>query len=104
MLSAIGLYSVTPGTDQYVIGSPLFRKATITMEDGSKFVIEAEGNSADNVYIQSGTLNGRPLDKNYITYGDIARGGTLKFVMGAKPNRTRNTGKDAAPYSLSAPL
>lgn len=104
VLSALGLYAVTPGTDQYVIGSPLFRKATITMEDGSKFVIEAEGNSADNVYIQSGTLNGRPLDKNYITYGDIARGGTLKFVMGAKPNRTRNTGKDAAPYSLSAPL
>ena len=104
VLSALGLYAVTPGTDQYVIGSPLFRKATITMEDGSKFVIEAEGNSADNVYIQSGTLNGRPLDKNYITYGDIARGGTLKFVMGAQPNRTRNTGKDAAPYSLSAPL
>ena len=67
------------------------------------FTIEADGNSADNVYIQSGTLNGRTLDKNYITYDDIARGGTLHFVMGSQPNKSRNTGKDAAPYSLSAP-
>ncbi len=101
---AHGLYAVTPGTNQYVIGSPLFRKATITMEDGKKFVIEADGNSADNVYIQSGTLNGRQLDKNFITYDDIARGGSLKFVMGAQPNKSRNTTKAASPYSLSAPV
>ena len=97
-------YAGQPWKTQYWVRQIMRRLYNITMEDGSKFVIEAEGNSADNVYIQSGTLNGRPLDKNYITYGDIAHGGTLKFVMGAKPNRTRNTGKDAAPYSLSAPL
>lgn len=101
VLSALGIYAVTPGSDQYVIGSPVFRKATITMENGNKFVIEADNNSPENVYIQSGTLNGSNLEKNFITYDDIARGGHLHFVMGATPNKQRNISKSAAPYSLS---
>ena len=103
VLSALGLYAVTPGTDQYVIGSPLFRKATITLEDGKQFIIEARNNSPENVYIQSAELNGQPLLKNYITYGDIVRGGHLIFQMGPQPNRQRNTSKKAAPYSMSTP-
>ena len=103
ILSSLGIYSVCPGTDQYVLGSPVFRKATITMEDGRKFVIEADGNSQQNVYIQSATLNGKPLDKNYITYKDIADGGVMRLVMGPAPNKERGTGKDAAPFSLSRP-
>ena len=98
ILSSLGIYSVCPGTDQYVLGSPVFRKATITMEDGRKFVIEADGNSQQNVYIQSATLNGKPLDKNYITYKDIADGGVMRLVMGPEPNKERGTGKDAAPF------
>ena len=101
VLSALGLYAVTPGTDQYVIGSPLFRKATITLEDGKQFVIEARDNSPENVYIQSGELNGQPLLRNYITYSDIVCGGHLIFQMGSQPNRQRCTGKDAAPFSMS---
>lgn len=101
ILSALGIYAVCPGTDEYVIGSPLFRKATITMEDGKQFVIEAENNRRENCYIQSGTLNGRPLDKNYIHYSDIADGGVLRFKMGSQPNKTRNITKYAAPFSLS---
>ena len=104
VLSALGLYAVTPGTDQYVIGSPLFRKATITLEDGKQFVIEARDNSLENIYIQSAELNGQPLLKNYITYGDIVRGGHLTFQMGPQPNKQRCTGKDAAPFSMSKPL
>ena len=103
VLSALGLYAVTPGTDQYVIGSPLFRRATITLEDGKQFVIEARDNSPENVYIQSAELNGEPLLRNYITYGDIVRGGRLTFQMGSKPNMSRNTSKSAAPFSMSAP-
>ena len=57
----------------------------------------------NNVYIQSATLNGQPLTKNYITYEDIMRGGTLTFQMGPTPNRQRNTAKSSAPFSLSAP-
>jgi putative alpha-1,2-mannosidase len=104
VLSALGLYAVTPGTNQYVIGSPVFRRATVTLENGRRFVIEADGNSPSNVYIQSATLNGRSLDKNYITYDDIAAGGTLHFQMGPEPNKTRCTSKSAVPFSLSAPL
>ncbi len=104
VLSALGFYAVTPGTTEYVIGSPLFKKATITMENGNKFVIEAENNSKDNVYIQNGTLNGTSLDKNYITYDDIAKGGTMKFTMGAEPNKQRNITKKSAPYSVSTAM
>ncbi|MDR0824008.1 MAG: GH92 family glycosyl hydrolase [Prevotella sp.] len=101
VLSALGIYSVCPGTDEYVLGSPLFKKATITMEDGKKFVIEAANNSKENVYVQSVTLNGSPLNKNYITFRDIANGGTIKYEMGSQPNKNRGTTKDAAPFSLS---
>ena len=78
-LSSLGIYAVCPGTDEYVIGSPLFKKATITLENGNKFVIEAPENSKENLYIQSATLNGRLLDKNFIRYNDISDGGVLKL-------------------------
>ena len=79
VLSALGIYSVCPGTDEYVLGSPKFRKATITMEDGKKFVIEAKGNSKDNVYIQNATLNGKRHTRNYIHYSDIVNGACWSF-------------------------
>lgn len=103
VLSALGLYSVCPGTDQYVLGSPLFNKHTITLENGNEFVIIAEGNSPENIYIQSATLNGRELTTNYITYTDIVDGGVLHLVMGSTPNKERGTKKFAAPFSLSDP-
>lgn len=101
VLSALGIYSVCPGTDEYVLGSPLFKKATITMEDGKKFVIEANNNSNDNIYVQSVKLNGNSLNKNYITYKAIVNGGTIEYTMGSQPNKGRGITKDAAPFSLS---
>lgn len=101
VLSALGFYAVTPGTDQYVIGSPLFPKATITLEDGKRFVVEAKNASVDNRYIASGKLNGKVLKKNFITYSDIVDGGKLSFEMSDKPNTKRNTRKSSAPYSYS---
>ncbi len=77
VLSALGFYSVCPGTDQYVLGSLVFRKTTIRLENGKKFIIEAKGNSAENVYTHQATLNGRPYSKTFITYQDIAAGGTF---------------------------
>src|SRR5690606_22904905 len=81
VLSALGIYSVCPGTDQYVIGSPLFKKATITLENGKQFVIKAEGNSDKNVYIKTATLNGKPFSRNWITYNEIINGGEQEFEM-----------------------
>ena len=103
VLSALGLYAVTPGTDQYVLGSPIFQKATITMEDGKQFVIEAKDNSKDNVYVSDRSLNGQPLTRNYITYSELTSGGTLQLQMSATPNKHLGTAKSAAPYSLTAP-
>ena len=101
VLSALGLYAVTPGTDQYVLGSPVFRRATITMEDGKQFVVEAEGNSPENIYVDSRQLNGQPLSRNYITYGELTSGGTLRLQMSAQPNKRLGTAPTDAPYSLT---
>ena len=102
VLSALGIYSVCPGTDQYVLGSPVFRKATIRLENGNEFVIEASRNSPRNVYIRSATLNGEPYTLNWITYGDIAEGGVLHLEMSDQPNTERGTGDGDLPYSLSS--
>ena len=101
VLSAAGIYSVCPGTDEYVIGSPAFKKMTITLEDGKKFVIEANNNSKQNVYIQSATLNGKPYTHNFIKHSDIMAGGILHFEMGDKPNMSRGLAVEDKPFSLS---
>ncbi|WP_156307405.1 GH92 family glycosyl hydrolase [Sphingobacterium endophyticum] len=101
VLSALGIYSVCPGTDEYVIGSPVFQKATITLENGKKFIINAPNNSSENVYIKTASLNGQPFNKNYITYEDILKGGVLEFEMSNVPNKSRGTELSARPFSLS---
>lgn len=101
VLSALGFYSVCPGTDEYVMGSPVFQKTTITLEDGKKFVVEAKGNNKQNVYIQSAALNGKPYTHNFLTYGDIAQGGSLTFTMGDKPAVHRGTADEDRPFSLT---
>ncbi|RYY55107.1 MAG: glycoside hydrolase family 92 protein [Chitinophagaceae bacterium] len=101
VLSAMGIYSVTPGTDEYVLGSPVFSKVTIEMENGKKFVIEANGNSKKNVYIRSASLNGQQYDHNWIRYSDISDGGILKLEMSAEPNRERGLRNEDKPFSLS---
>lgn len=103
VLSALGFYSVTPGTDQYVLGSPVFKKATINLENGKQFVIEAENNNKENVYVQAASLNGTKHSENYITHQDILDGGVLKFEMGASPNKKRGTKEENKPFSLSEP-
>lgn len=101
VLSALGFYSVTPGTDQYVLGSPMFKKITLNLENGKKFIIDAASNSKENVYIKSATLNGQVFTHHYITHGDLIKGGILKLEMASAPALTR--GLDAAdkPFSLS---
>lgn len=101
VLSALGFYSVCPGTDQYVIGSPVFKKATITLEDGKKFSITADGNAPANVYIQSARLNGEQYDHHFIRHADIVNGGTLQFGMGPQPAMSRGLREEDKPFSLS---
>lgn len=101
VLSALGFYSVCPGTDQYVLGSPMFKKITITLEDGKKFIIKADKNSDTNVYIQRAKLNNRTYTKNYITYSDIVKGGILHLTMGPRPNYNRGIKDADLPFSVS---
>ena len=101
VISALGLYSVCPGTDEYVIGSPVFKKATITQENGKKFRITAANNNKQNVYIQSATLNGKPYTKNFIRYADIANGGELALQMGDQPALNKGTAEADKPFSVS---
>jgi predicted alpha-1,2-mannosidase len=102
VLSALGFYSVTPGTGQYVLGSPMFNKITISLENGRKFIIDAAANSRKNVYIKSATLNGKPYTHNYITHADLLNGGTLKLEMSGLPEQTRGIAAADQPYSLTA--
>lgn len=101
VFSAMGFYPVCPGTDQYVLGAPLFPKMTLTLQNGKKFVIEAPGNSATNIYTQSILLNGKTHTKNWIGHEEIQKGGVMRLNMGSEPERIRGTKEDAFPYSYS---
>ncbi|MBF99883.1 MAG: hypothetical protein CMI36_12890 [Owenweeksia sp.] len=100
VFSALGFYPVTPGTEQYVIGSPLFKKAKLYLENGNTFTIEAPKNAADHFYIQAARLNGKPYTHAYLDYKAIRNGGTLTFEMSAEPNKEWAGKPEDLPYSL----
>lgn len=101
VFSAMGFYPVTPGTPQYVFGSPLFAEVTLQLENGNTFRIEALDNGPENVYIQKIALNGQPLEQTWVDHEAIQNGGRLTFTMGDTPNTSWATGADARPYSMS---
>jgi predicted alpha-1,2-mannosidase len=102
VLSALGFYPVCPGSPVYEIGSPLFAKAVVRMANGKEFTIAANHVSAQNKYIQSAQLNGKPLDKPWFSHAEIAGGGTLILEMGDKPNRNWGSTPEDAPPSMTA--
>ena len=102
VISAMGLYSVCPGTDEYVIGSPLFPKMTIHLENGKTLLIEAVNNNDKNMYIQSASLNGNPFTRNYLHFDELMNGGVLRFQMGDQPALNRGITKEDRPFSVSA--
>ena len=89
VLSSLGFYSVTPGVDYYSIGTPLFKKSSINLENGNTFEIKANNVSDKNFYIQSATLNGEEYNKSYITHSEITNGGKIIFEMGNIPSDFR---------------
>jgi predicted alpha-1,2-mannosidase len=101
VMSALGFYPVDPARPEYTIGSPIFDEAAIHMGNGKSFVIVANNNSEKNIYIQSATLNGRPLNKPWFNHADIANGGRLVFNMGPIPNRAWGSAPDAARPSMT---
>ncbi|MCE9002411.1 GH92 family glycosyl hydrolase [Bacteroides fragilis] len=101
VFSALGFYPVCPGTDEYVIGAPLFKKATLHFENGNNLVIDAQNNSKENLYIESLRVNGQESPRNYLKHADLLQGGTIEFKMGSHPNLNRGINDDDAPYSFS---
>ena len=101
VLSAMGFYTVCPGRPVYDLGSPIFDETRITLGNGKVFTIAAKNVSAQNKYIQSAALNGKPLNRPWFTHSDIANGGALVLQMGPRPNTAWGSSPDAAPPSMS---
>lgn len=101
VFSALGFYPVTPGVDQYVLGSPLFKKATLSLENGNQFTISAENNSKSNYYIQSTSLNGKAYQNTYLQFDEIQKGGTFDFNLSKQANKEWGSKAESVPYSLS---
>ena len=101
VFSALGFYPVAPGTTQYVLGAPLFKKATLHFENGKNLVINAPANSDKNIYIESMSFNGVNYTKNYLDHNELLKGGVLDIKMGDKPNLNRGVNPEDLPYSFS---
>jgi predicted alpha-1,2-mannosidase len=99
VFSALGFYPVTPGTSEYVIGSPLFDRASIALPDGKKFVVTAKQNGPQRPYIRGAKLNGTPFNKTYLDHRQITDGGELTFEMTSAPDYKWATAPDSRPGS-----
>lgn len=101
VFSALGFYPVCPGSNEYALGSPLFRKAILNLENGNKVKIMAPGNDGDHRYVKKMRTDGKEYNLNYITHNQLIKGGELEFEMSDQPQVKRGTGKLSAPYSFS---
>ncbi|SHK54300.1 GH92 family glycosyl hydrolase [Epilithonimonas mollis] len=101
VFSALGFYPVTPATDQYVLGTPLFKEATIHLENGKKIQIKAQKNSLKNIYVTALNVNLQPYSKNWLSHKELIKGSILEFNMNDKPNKERGSDEKDFPYSMS---
>ncbi|SHE72396.1 GH92 family glycosyl hydrolase [Dysgonomonas macrotermitis] len=101
IFSALGFYPVCPGTDQYIVGSPLFRKATLSLSNGNKIEISADNNNKNSRYIKSMNVNGNIYTKNYLSHDILINGATINFQMTETPNKERGTSETDLPYSFT---
>lgn len=101
VFSALGFYPVTPGTDEYVLGSPLFKKATVKLENGKKIEINAPANSKAHKYVNQLSVNGKSYSKTWVSHKELTKGSVLNFNMSTTPNKSRGIHKADFPYSFS---
>lgn len=104
VFSALGFYPVCPGTDEYILGSPLFDKVTLNLHNGNKVVIDAQNNGKANRYISAMDVNGLDYTKNYLTHETLMKGAKVNFKMSSTPNKVRGTHEEDLPYSFSKEL
>jgi predicted alpha-1,2-mannosidase len=105
VMGALGFYPVCPGDNTYIIGSPIFSRATIKLDPkwhkGKSFTVTTKMNSAQNVYVQAAKLNGRVLSRAWITHDEVTSGGVLELTMGPDPNRGWGADPEHLPPSMS---
>ena len=101
IFSALGFYPVAPGTDQYILGVPLFKKVVLELTNGKRITINAKNNNQSNRYIFGLTVNGISYTKNWLSHETLLQGASLDFDMSATPNKMRGVAKEDAPYSFS---
>ena len=101
VLSALGFYTVCPGSGEYVLGSPLFKSAEIRLENGKTITLSAPDNAPKARYIRAMTMDGKPYSKNYLRHDDLMKGTHIRFEMSDQPNKDRGTDPSDAPYSFS---
>ncbi len=101
VFSALGFYPVCPGSDQYVLGTPLFKSVNLHLDNGKTVSIKADNNSSENFYVKNLNVNGRPYSKTYVTHSDLLKGMKMDYTMDSKPNTARGTADSDAPYSFS---
>ena len=104
VFSAMGFYPVCPASDQYVLGAPLFKKATLHFENGKSMVIEAPANSDTNIYLNKLQINGQESTKNYIDFETLRNGGRMECEMTDRPNKQRGVNDADFPYSFTNEL
>ena len=102
IFSAMGFYPVAPGSDQYVFGAPYLPYILLHLESGNNLEIKAEGLSDKNCYVKSVTLNGKKLERLYITHAELMEGGVLEYEMSSKPSKKRGLRPEEKPYSLTS--
>jgi predicted alpha-1,2-mannosidase len=101
VFSALGFYPLCPGSNEYIMGSPLFKSVKIDLGNGKEIAITASNNSKENRYVSEMMLNGKAYTKNYLTHEDLMKGAKVDFKMSAVPNKTRGIDKNDFPYSFS---
>ncbi len=101
VFSALGFYPVCPASDQYILGTPLFKEVTVNLPNGKKINISAPENSSENFYVDGMTVNGKSYDKTYLTHEVLAGGADIEYRMSDEPNTKRATSAAARPYSFS---
>ncbi len=101
VFSALGFYPVCPASDQYVLGTPLFKSVNLHLDNGKTVSIKADNNSRENFYVKNLNVNGRPYSKTYVTHSDLLKGMKMDYTMDSKPNTARGTADSDAPYSFS---
>ncbi len=98
VMSAMGFYSVTPGSNQYVLGSPLFDKITVNLENGKRFTVTVKNRTKDNCYIKDFIINGKNVKRSYITHEEIMNGSDFEFVMASVPDKNFGKNKNDRPF------